>query len=160
MRLANRSLANIPTALAQLDDLLQSHPTNAHLLVSKGVLCSRIGQPKDAEAAFTAAADHAPEDGAVYQARQLAPHWHTPTPPYTQAWGYHRAQQGDAQGAVQLFERAAALPGGFQPSALHAWAQVAQQHGDVQRARQLYQQALDVNPSHVASLQVLKHGGL
>lgn len=72
-----------------------------------------------------------------------------------QAWGYHRAQQGDARGAVQLFERGAALPGGFQPSALHAWAQVAQQQGDVQRARQLYQQALDVNPRHVASLQVL-----
>lgn len=73
----------------------------------------------------------------------------------TQAWGYHRAQQGDAQGAVQLFERAAGLPGGFQPSALHAWAQVVQQQGDVQRARALYRKALDVDSRHAASLQVI-----
>lgn len=71
MRQANRSRANLPTALASLEQLLATQPNNPHLLVSKGVLCSRLGDADAADAAFTAAAAHAPDDGAVFQVGAL-----------------------------------------------------------------------------------------
>ncbi len=75
MREANRSRANLPSALASLEQLLETQPTNAHLLVSKGVLCSRMGNAEAADAAFAAAAEHASsDDGAVFQVGAVTMH--------------------------------------------------------------------------------------